>query len=48
MKNAIRHSVHTVLQAGEKGNQRQGDVICFLAITRLTLDHPVYGAFPYD
>lgn len=35
-KNAIRHSVHTVLQTGEKGNQRQGDVICYLAITHLT------------
>lgn len=48
MKNALRHSVHTVLQTGEKGDQRQGGGICYLAKTHLTLGDPVYGAFPCD
>lgn len=41
-------TVFTLLQTGEKGSQRQGDVICYLAVTPLTLGDPVYGDFPSD
>lgn len=43
-KNATRHRVQPVLQIGEKGKQRQADVICYLAITHLTPGDPS----PYD
>lgn len=39
---------HAPWQNGEKEKQRQGDAVCHLDITHLTLCNPVYRAFPYD